>query len=218
MKTINIESIVGFENRYLIYNRKSTDDAENQRNSLIYQRQRNIEYANFSTLPLASTLTIPGFCTDGVIDESHSAFKQNDEFIINPDGSIQYRILRPKFFQLTALLKENRVKGVIFLCWDRASRNEQDGLIIKKLIKLGCDIRFVEATYDKTSGGELHRDIDGVFAAYTSRNISEKVRNAQRKLRAERRCIYAAPIGYLDRGSDAKPLDPERAPLVRRIF
>lgn len=203
---------------YLMYNRKSTDDAHNQRNSLIYQRQRNIDYADRQNLPIANGLTIPGFCTGGIVDESHSGFKEEDEFDIRPDGAVQYRVLRPKFLKLAELLKAHTVKGAIFLCWDRASRNPHDDLIIKKLARLGCDIRFAEASYDNTSSGELHRDIDGVFATHYSRSISEKVKNAQNKLRAERRCIYGAPIGYLDRGSDSKPLDPDRAPMVKRIF
>ncbi|ANV99337.1 recombinase family protein [Bradyrhizobium icense] len=207
-----------FKHLYLIYNRKSTDDAENQRNSLVYQRQRNLEFAERQNLPVAKDLTIPGFCSGGVIDESHSGFKEDNEFDILPDGSVQYRVLRPKFLKLAEVLKAGKVKGVIFLCWDRASRNPHDDLILKKLTRIGSDIRFAEATYDSTSSGELHRDIDGVFATHFSRSISEKVRNAQRKLRAERRCMYAAPIGYLDRGSDSKPIDPERAPTVRRIF
>jgi site-specific DNA recombinase len=206
------------KDQYIIYNRKSTDDANNQRNSLVYQRQRNLEYAQREHLPIATDLIVPGFCTNGIIDESHSAFKQEDEFVITEDGSIQYRILRPKFLTLIGLLKKRTIKGVVFLCWDRASRNEQDDLIIKKLIRLGCDIRFAETTYDKTSAGDLHRDIDGVFAAHYSRSISEKIKNAQKKLRAERRCLYNSPVGYLDKGSDNKPFDPERALLVKRIF
>lgn len=206
------------KDEYLIYNRKSTDDADSQRNSLAYQKQRNLEYAERLGLRIAVSLTIPGFCERGVINESHSAYKQDDELFINSDGLVQYRVLRPKFSKLGELLKDKKIKGAIFLCWDRASRNEQDGLILKKLIKLGCDIRFVEATYDNTSAGDLHRDIDGVFAAYYSRSISEKIRNAQRKLRAERRCLYISPIGYLDCGSNSKPFDPERAPIVKRLF
>lgn len=205
------------KNQYLVYNRKSTDDPDNQRNSLEYQKQQSLEYAKRLGLPVAA-LTIPGFCERGVVNESHSAFKQDDEFFISPDGLVQYRVLRPKFFKLSELLKDRKIKGAIFLCWDRASRNEQDDLILKKLTKLGCDIRFVEATYEDSSAGEFHRAMDGVFAAHTSRTISEKVRNVQRKLRNERRCLYNAPIGYLDRGSDSKPLDSERAPLVKRLF
>ena len=209
-----------FKDSYLIYNRRSTDDADNQRNSLMYQRQRNLEHVEHSNPKIftATNLTVRGFCTNGIIDESHSAFKQEDEFIITADGAIQYRILRPKFLILVGLLQSHKIRGVIFLCWDRASRNEQDDLIIKKLKQMGCDIRFVEATYEDTSAGKLHMRVDGMFSSHYSEVISEKVRGAQKKLRGERRCIYAAPIGYLDRGSDNKPFDPERAPLVKRIF
>jgi site-specific DNA recombinase len=213
-----MEILDAYRECYLIYNRKSTDDADNQRNSLVYQRERNLDYAEREECTIASDLTIAGFCANGIIDESHSGFKEEDEFEIKPDGMVQYRTLRPKFVKLAESLKQGKVRGVIFLCWDRASRNAQDDLLLKKLIRIGSDIRFVEAQYEKTSAGDLHRDIDGVFAAHFSRNISEKVRNAQRKLWAERRCIYASPIGYLDKGSADKPLDPTRAPIVKRIF
>ena len=209
-----------FKDTYLLYNRRSTDDADNQRNSLVYQRQNNLSYVEYSNpkLSLATNLTIPGFCTNGIIDESHSAFKQEEEFIITADGAVQYRILRPKFLTLIGLLQAHKIKGVIFLCWDRASRNGQDDLIIAKLIQTGCDIRFVEANYDKTSAGKLHMRVDGMFASHYSEVISEKVKKAQKKLQDERRCIYAAPIGFLDMGSDNKPFDPERSPIVKRIF
>ena len=111
-----------------------------------------------------------------------------------------------------------KVKGVIFLCWDRSSRNGQDDVLIKKLIKLGCDIRFSQTSYDKTSSGDLHMDIDGMFSSHYSRVISEKVKNASEKLRAEGRCLYTSPIGYLDNGSDDKPIDIKRAAIVKRIF
>ena len=207
-----------FSDQYLVYNRKSTDDADNQKNSLSYQRQRNIEFGNRENLPVAIALSTAGFCTNGVIDESHSAFKEEDEFIVNPDGSVQYRILRPKFRKLIEMLNTKQIKGVIFLCWDRASRNDHDSLIIKKLIRLGCDIRFTEATYEKSSAGKLHMNIDGVFSEHYSSVISEKVKNAYKKLRAEGRCIYNSPVGYLDKGSDNKPFDPERAAISKRIF
>lgn len=206
-----------FENEYLIYNRKSTDDADNQKNSLSYQNSKNIDFAKQSSLPIAE-MTISGFCTHGVINESHSGYKEDIDFDINADGSIQYTIERPKFLKLIRLLKNKEIKGVIFLCWDRASRNKQDDVLIKRLMKMGCDIRFSQASYDKTSSGDLHMDIDGMFASHYSRVISEKVKNASDKLRADGRCIYFTPIGYLDHGSDNKPFDPVRAPIVKRIF
>lgn len=206
------------EQIYLIYNRKSTDDADNQKNSLAYQRMRNLDYAHRENLLLADSLLIQGFCKDGIIDESHSAFKEEDAFVIREDGSVQYRVLRPKFHQLVEMLNSRKIKGVIFLCWDRASRNDQDNLIIKKLIDRGCDIRFAETQYEKSSVGKLHMNIDGMFSGHYSAVISEKVKNAYAKLRAEGKCLYNAPIGYLDKGSDDKPIDSERAPIVKRIF
>ena len=44
------------------------------------------------------------------------------------------------------------------------------------------------------------------------------MRNTNKKLRDEGKCIYTPPLGYLSEGSSSKPLDPERAPLVKRIF
>ena len=104
------------------------------------------------------------------------------------------------------------------MCWDRASRNKQDDVLLRKLIKQGSDIRFSQATYEKSSSGDLHMDVDGMFSAHYSRVISEKVKLSSIKLRAEGRCLYLSPIGYLDNGSASKPLDPVRAPLVKRIF
>ncbi|CAN5714629.1 hypothetical protein BH11PAT2_BH11PAT2_09070 [soil metagenome] len=209
--------LLSSEQGYLVYNRRSTDDALNQRNSLMYQRQRNLEYANREGISIAD-LTVPGFCKNGIIDESHSGFKEEDEFVLGSDGSVTYRILRPKFAQLVEMLKEKRVKGVVFLCWHRASRNKQDDVLIKKLRRLGSDLRFSEADYDEGSVGEMRMDMDGMLAAYYSRVISDGVANAYGKLRAEGFCVYLSPIGYLDDGPTNKPLDPVRAPIVKRIF
>jgi site-specific DNA recombinase len=203
--------------QHLIYNRKSTDDADNQKNSLQYQRMRNIDFAKHTGLAIAG-LTIPGFCESGIIDERHSGYKEDADFEISAEGSVQYRVLRPKFLKLAAMLKDRRIRGAIFLCWDRASRNRQDDVLLQKLMKLGCDIRFSEATYDKSSAGDLHMSVDGMFASHYSRVISEKVHNAYAKLHAEGQCTYLSPIGYLDHGSNSKPLDPARAPIVKRIF
>jgi DNA invertase Pin-like site-specific DNA recombinase len=207
-----------YKDKYLIYNRKSTDDAENQKNSLIYQENANLSFSKRENLSIAEEFTLTNLCKSGIINESHSGYKEDDNFDINADGSVQYRIERPKFLRLIRLLKNKEFKGAIFLCWDRASRNKQDDVILKKLMKLGCDIRFSQTQYDKTSSGDLHMDIDGMFASHYSNVISEKVRLANDKLRAEGRCLYTSPIGYLDNGSADKPIDIERASIVKRIF
>ncbi len=209
--------IYPYKNTYLIYNRKSTDDAENQKNSLTYQLSENIKFAKRNNLQIAN-ISIPNFCNDGIVDESHSGFKQDDDFEINADGSIQTTVERPKFLQLVRMLKNQEIKGMISLCWDRVSRNEQDDVLIKKLLRRGCDVKFSQTSYEKSSSGDLHMGVDGMFASHYSKVISEKVKLANEKLRVEGKCLYTSPIGYFDNGSDNKPIDMERAPIVKRIF
>ena len=206
------------KNEYLIYARKSTDDNENQKNSIAYQISEGIKFAKREKLTVAK-IDILGFCKSGIITERHSGFKEDDELTISEDGSIKYRIERIKFEKLVHTLINHEYKGVIFLCWDRASRNKNDDNILRKLMKLGVEIRFVQTAYDKGSSGELHMDVDGMFSQHYSRVISEKVTNTNRKLRDEGICTYRAPLGYLNTGDPRKIiLDPERAPIVKQLF
>lgn len=204
-----------YAQHYLIYARKSTDDADSQKNSIAYQVGECLRYAKKNSLVLAD-FTLDGFSDKGIIREKHTAYSTPD-LQMSKDGLVQYRIERPKFQKLVELLIRGDFHNVLCLCWDRISRNDQDAGIIKKLIGKGTNIVSVQAKYEKSSSGALHMDIDSVFASHYSRVISEKVRAANEKLRGEGRCLYVSPIGYLDKGSDNKVLDPERAPLVRRI-
>jgi site-specific DNA recombinase len=203
---------------YVIYNRKSTDEANNQKNSISYQKSENGRYAHRERLPIAP-ITLKSFCTDGIVSEKHSGFKEGDDLSISDDGVVQYRIDRPKFHQLLQYVNHGYFKGIICLCWDRISRNKGDDTIIRKLMRRGVDIRFVYASYDKSSAGELHMDIDGMFAQHHSRVTSEKVTMTTRNSRSKGKCTYRAPIGYLNEGNmDYKPLDPVRAPVIKEMF
>ncbi len=218
-KTTNPLEKIGnqYADCYIAYTRKSTDDADNQKNSIEYQGQeikRDLARQGIQIAPL----TIEGFCTDGYITEHHSGFKEDSDFHTNPDGTISISVDRPKFLMLVNMLRAKKFKGVICLCWDRFSRNETDDMLTKKLLKQGIDVRFVQVKYDTSSSGALHMDIDGMFSRHYSRTISEKVRNTNKKLRSEGQCIYTPPLGYISEGSGSKPFDPERAPLVKRIF
>ena len=203
---------------YLIYTRKSTDDADNQKNSLDHQRRICREFAQNHELKV-TTDTVAGIMEKGVIAESHSAFKAS-ALSVSGAGLVEYQIERPKFMQMISWLLEGKYDGVLVVCWDRISRNEQSDLIVKELIKKhGICVKFVQADYDMgTSSGELHMDIDGMFARHHSRVTSEKVRNTFKKLRADRQFPHRAPIGYLDLGPDKKILDPDRAPIIKRMF
>ena len=205
-----------YKNKYFIYTRKSDIDVNNQKNSIDYQVNECLRYVQNQQLDLAD-FTLKGFVENGIIKERHSAFKTSN-LIINKDGSASFRIERPKFQNLVGFLAKKDFSGVVCLCWDRLSRNDRDGILIKDLIEQGLDVRFVQTKYEKTSSGALHMDIDSMFAKHHSRTSSEKIRATNAKLRNEGKCVYTSPIGYLDQGSDNKPLDPDRAPIVKRIF
>lgn len=215
-----LKEILGGKYReyYLVYIRKSTDEPENQKNSITYQKAENTRFALREKLPIA-LVTIKGFCVDGIISERHSGFKEDSEISITNDGLVQYRIDRPKFQQLIFFLSKGLFKGIVCLCWDRASRNKGDDTIIRKLMRTGTDVRFVYANYEKTSSGALHMDIDGMFAEHHSRVTSEKVTLTKKNLRDRGICTYKAPVGYLNQGNmENKPFDPVRAPIIKRMF
>lgn len=205
-----------YTDAYLVYARKSDESTDKQKNSIAYQVRECSRFAECQNLAVAD-VTIPGFTEDGVVKERHTAFK-TDGIAVTKDGTIQYKIARPKFQQLVKVLVEKKYKGVIALCWDRISRNDQDGMVVKKLLEQGVDVRFVWVDYSKSSSGILHMDIDGMFASHYSRVISEKVKASNEKIRSEGNCLYIAPVGYLDKGSRNKPIDPVRAPLVKELF
>lgn len=203
---------------YLVYNRKSLDEPNSQKNSIQYQRAENRRAADRLFLPIAS-VTLKGFCTNGIVSEKHSGFKETDDVFISDDGVVQYRIERPKFQAMLHYVSRGHFKGIICLCWDRISRNRGDDTIIRKLMRKGVEVHFAYAAYDNSSAGELHMDIDGMFAQHHSRVTSEKVKLSTKNSRAQGKCTYRAPIGYLNVGTmDHKPLDPERAPIIREVF
>lgn len=207
-----------YRQSYLVYIRKSTDEPNNQKNSIPYQKVEGMKFAHREKLSVAP-VTLGGFCTDGIISEKHSGFKEDDDLIITKDGLVQYRIDRPKFQKLVQFLSRGLFQGVICLCWDRVSRNKGDDTVIRKLMRKGIEVRFVYANYDKTSAGALHMDIDGMFAEHHSRVTSEKVRLTAHNLRGQGIVTYKAPIGYLNQGNMLhKPLDPERAPIIKKLF
>ena len=207
-----------YKDFYLTYNRKSTDEPENQKNSIRFQRSEIAHFNGRERLPIAP-VTLYAFSKAGVVSECHSAFKEGDHLEVLDTGEVRYRVERPKFLRVVRFLSKGYFKGVICLCPDRLSRNEGDDTVINKLTRRGVDIRYVYTKYDETSAGELHRDIDQMFARHHSRVTSEKVAGVIRERRAAGKTTHSAPVGYLNEGNmDWKPLDPKKAPIIHDMF
>ena len=135
-----------YRDTYLVYARKSTDEPDNQKNSIAFQKVEGSRFTKREGLPMAE-LTLRGFSTAGVVSERHSAFKEAGDLDFGDDGSVRYRVERPKFHRLASCLAKRYFKGVVFLCWDRASRNKGDELII--LDQHGAHERIL---YERLSG------------------------------------------------------------------
>lgn len=207
-----------YKDCYLYYHRQSTDEAESQKNSLEYQEAENTRFVGREGFRIAP-ITLSGFCKNGIISEKHSGFFEDDSITFTEDGKAQFSIDRPKFQQLLLFLSQGYFKGVVCLCWDRLSRNKADDTLVRKLMRKGVDFRFAYAKYEQSSAGELHMDVDSMFAAHHSRVTREKVMATIRASRERGLCTNRAPLGYLNLGSmEHKPLDPDRAPIIKRMF
>ena len=207
-----------YKDCYIRYGRRSDKDPNSQKNSLPFQNKQTLREARDRTLPVVE-FTIPGFCTDGFIGEKHSGFEEEDEFIMNADGSATVTISRPKFRRMMGYLSRRLFKGVIVLCYDRISRNSTDGALVKKLIRQGVDVRFVWANYEKNASGSMHMNADQMFAQHHAELTSEKVSETFEEVRSKGKVTNRAPVGYLNEGNmDWKPQDPKRAPLIKRMF
>lgn len=208
-----IESGV-YRNHYLLYLRRSLDEPDSQKNSIPFQNEMTAQYAAQWQLPVAP-VTLKNFCLNGVISERHSGFLGDNDLDVSSAGKVAYNIKRPKFQQLAHFLSKGYFKGVVFLCWDRASRNAGDMVVIQKLISRGIDMQFVWGQYDGTATGLFHMSVDGAVAENHARLTQEKVRSTLKLKRDQGYCIGLAPIGYLNLGNmDHKPLDPDRAPKL----
>jgi len=142
---------------YLVYARKSTDDQINQKNSIPYQIDACQKFAETHELKLAD-VTVENVVEGGIFAEKHTAYKAA-ELELAPDGTVTYQIERPKFQMMAQMLLKREYAGVICLCWDRISRNEQDGMLIKKLMDSGVDFKFVQVTMRGISSIPLVHDL-----------------------------------------------------------
>lgn len=205
---------------YLCYTRRSTDEAQEQRNSIEEQTKVCLEYAKNNGLEIAID-TEEGYVTNGIVEERHSAFKEKDLLLNGEANMFLLQAQRPKFMRMIADLYTGKYQGVIVKCWDRISRNDKDALIVSEMMdKTNVDIRFVEGNLNASdpTSAYLERSVTAMFSKFYSMNIQRKVKSTQQLLRSKGRCVYQSPIGYLDLGSDKKAIDPERGPLVARLF
>ncbi len=127
---------------------------------------------------------------------------------------------RPEYNRMVAQLKRGKARGLIVHKVDRSARNYTDWDKVHQLADCGIEIHVANENLDFTTrGGRLSADIQAVFAADYSRNLSDEVRKGQRKQIDLGLYPYRTPLGYLSNGrATLRTPDPAYAPFIKLAF
>jgi DNA invertase Pin-like site-specific DNA recombinase len=127
---------------------------------------------------------------------------------------------RTLFTQMMKQLQRGTARGVIIHKIDRSARNLKDWADLGELIDAGVEVHFANESLDlNTRGGRLSADIQAVVASDYIRNLREETKKGFYGRLKQGFYPLPAPLGYLDCGkAQTKDVDPEKAPLVAKLF
>lgn len=183
--------------KYFLYARKSTEEEEKQALSLSTQIEKAHEI-----FPDLDLIELP--------PESASAFTPNN---------------RPIFEDMLKRIDAGEAHGVVAWHPDRLSRNELDAAAITYRVRTGkiLDLKFGSYTFDNSPEGMMMLQMTMSQSQYSSAKLSKDVkRGNEKKIRLGWKPGWA-PAGYLntpdrDKGSKIIIIDPERFPIVRKMW
>ena len=181
--------------KYFLYCRKSNEAEDKQALSIESQRQELL--SRFSGAR--------GVEIVGCIEECQSA----------------RTIGRPLFAKMLREIEHGKAEGIIAWHPDRLARNWVDGGRLIHLLDLGIiqDLKFSTFSFENDSQGKFMLSIAFGYSKYYIDSLSENVRRGERAKINRGWRPNRAPIGYLnDLATTTIVPDPERFPLVRRLF
>ena len=180
--------------KYVMYARKSTDEADRQVQSIRDQIKELREYAEKEKLEVVA-----------VFQESRTAKE----------------VGRPIFNDMLARIHNGEAQGIIAWHPDRLARNSVDGGQIIHAIDRGTltTLRFPTFWFEPTPQGKFMLSVAFGQSKYYVDNLSENVKRGLRN--KARRGIYPsyAPIGYLNnRQNNTIVRDPVRFSKAKEMF
>jgi DNA invertase Pin-like site-specific DNA recombinase len=128
---------------------------------------------------------------------------------------------RPLFDEMVRRIEKGDAHGIVAWHPDRLARNSVDGGRIVYLLdtKRLVDLKFATFTFENNPQGKFMLSIIFGYSKYYVDSLSENIRRGNRTKVEHGWRPNMAPVGYLnDRDTKTITMDPERFPLVRRMW
>ncbi|MBR2769901.1 MAG: recombinase family protein, partial [Solobacterium sp.] len=126
---------------------------------------------------------------------------------------------RPAFQQMIRDSASHRFRAVIVWKLDRFARNRKVASDYKAELKVnGVNLYYAMETVPEGSSGIIFDGLLESMAEYYSANLSENIRRGQYDSAIEHKTLGARVLGLRKSANDTFEIDPETAPIVKRIF
>lgn len=131
---------------------------------------------------------------------------------------------RSQLQNLLTFCRQNkgRVHFLVVFNLTRFARDKYDHFALRSLLQsLGISLRSATEPIDDTSTGKLMEGVLAAFAQFDNDCRSDRTRAGMRAALELGRWTFLAPLGYVNApraAGKSLTIDPERAPLVRRVF
>lgn len=186
-------------NEAVLYTRVSSDEQRKSGYSLDYQEKQGREYAAKTGLKIVKVYT-----------ESYTAKKPG----------------RPLFNEMLSFVKKQKIRHIIFLKCDRASRNGIDSATLVYMAERDIfNIHLIQDNlclnrYSKPTD-YLVFEMNNVFANFYPRNLSVDVSTKLREKAEQGHYPVTAPVGYINKRQKSRSyiqINPEKAHFVKKVF
>ncbi len=140
--------------------------------------------------------------------------------VYTDDGVSARTANRPAFQEMVKAAKKKLFDAILVHKFDRFSRNREDAVVFKNLLRRDCGVDVISITepVDDSPIGKLMEGILETIAEFYSLNLAQESRKGMLERATQGRANGMAPLGYTV-GEDGKlVVVPEEAEIVKWIF